>query len=270
MGKADSLRGHCAIVTGASGGIGMQFCRALAGRGCAVAMTDIDDRRLREAADALAKEFPGTQLYTFAADLTAPGIAGVFEDFCSSRGLDPDILINNAGIFAFAPLADMPEGKLQCFINLHINALTMLSRWFAMRRKEKGSGWILNMSSMSCWMPMPGLSMYASTKAYIRVLSRSLHYEMKDYGVKVTVACPGGIATDLFGLPDNLKRLAVAIHVLDTPERFARKAIRRMLRGKRQYINGWLNRLSIFFVAITPTPVRMLVKHRLLDKGITR
>ena len=43
-----------------------------------------------------------------------------------------------------------------------------------------------------------------------------------------------------------------------------------MLRGKKQYINGWLNRLSIFFVAVTPTPVRMMVKHRMLDKGICR
>lgn len=117
---------------------------------------------------------------------------------------------------------------------------------------------------------MPGLAMYASTKAYIRVFSRALHYEMKDFGVGVTVACPGGIATDLFGLPQNLKELAVRIGVLDTPEKFARKAIDRMLRKKKQYINGWLNRLSIFFVGITPTPVRMMVKHRLLDKGIVR
>ena len=93
-----------------------------------------------------------------------------------------------------------------------------------------------------------------------------LHYELRDSGVSVTVACPGGIATDLFGLPENLKRLAVNIGVLTRPETFARKAIDRMLRGKKQYINGMLNRFSIFFVAIMPTRVRMLVKHRLLDR----
>ena len=60
------------------------------------------------------------------------------------------------------------------------------------------------------------------------------------------------------------------IRVLDTPEHFAHKAVNRMLRGRKQYINGWLNRLSIFFVAITPTPVRRLVKRRMLDRGITR
>jgi putative short-chain dehydrogenase len=192
------------------------------------------------------------------------------EAFCSLERINPDILVNNAGIFSFATVDETPERKLECFIDLHVRAVTMLSRWFASRRKKERSGWILNMSSMSCWMPMPGLAMYAATKAYIRVFSRSLHYEMKDYGVGVTVACPGGIATDLFGLPGNLKKLAVGIKVLDTPENFARKAVGKMLRGKKQYINGWLNRLSILCVGITPTPVRMMVKHRMLDKGIKR
>ena len=119
-------------------------------------------------------------------------------------------------------------------------------------------------------MPMPGLAMYASTKSYIRVFTRSLHYEMKDYGVGVTVACPGGIATDLFGLPKKWQKFAVRIGVLQTPETFARKAVKKMLKKKKQYINGWLNRFSIFFVGILPTPVRMMVKHQMLDKGVTR
>lgn len=117
---------------------------------------------------------------------------------------------------------------------------------------------------------MPGIAMYSATKAYIRVFSRALYYEMRDYGVTVTVACPGGIATDLFGLSEPLKKFAVAIRVLDTPESFARKAVNKMLKGKKQYINGLLNRVSIVFVASLPTPVRMLVKRKMLDKGITR
>ena len=93
---------------------------------------------------------------------------------------------------------------------------------------------------------------------------------MKDYGVGVTVACPGGIATDLFGLPEKWKKFAVAIGVLQTPEAFAKKAVGKMMRKKKQYINGWLNRVSIFFVGVLPTRIRMIVKHQMLDKGITR
>lgn len=258
-----------AIVTGATGGIGFQFALELAHRGCRLLLVDIDEKRLYAAADTLTEE-TGVMVLVLQLDLTAPNAAEVLEDYCNGWGIDPDILINNAGIFSFTPVIETSERRLNTFIDLHMRAVASLSRWFALRRAATGHGWILNMSSMSCWMPMPGIALYSATKAFIRVFSRSLHYEMKDFGVGVTVACPGGIATDLFGLPENLKKLAVNIRVLDTPERFAKKAINRMLRKKKQYINGWLNRLSIFFIGITPTPVRMLVKHKLLDKGITR
>lgn len=269
MEKIEDLSRHCAIVTGATGGIGSKFAVELAKRGCEVILIDINEDRLLETADSISKN-TGAILYIHTLDLTRPGLAKDLDDFCDDLELNPDILINNAGIFSFASVIETKQEKIDTFIDLHIRAVTTLSRWFARRRANAGYGWILNMSSMSCWMPMPGLAMYASTKAYIRVFSRALHYEMKDFGVGVTVACPGGIATDLFGLPQNLKKLAVRIGVLDTPEKFARKAIDRMLRKKKQYINGWLNRLSIFFVGVTPTPVRMMVKHRLLDKGIVR
>lgn len=269
MGKFDDLSGHCAIVTGATGGIGSRFAMELAKRGCEVILVDINEELLLKTADKISKS-TGSYIFILTLDLTLPGITKNINAFCEESGLDPDILINNAGIFSFSPVVETKQKKIDTFIDLHIRAVTTLSRWFARKRANRGSGWILNMSSMSCWMPMPGLAMYASTKAYIRVFTRALHYEMKDYGVGVTVACPGGIATNLFGLPENLKGLAVRIGVLDTPEKFARKAIDRMLRKKKQYVNGWLNRLSIFFVGVTPTPVRMMVKHRLLDKGIVR
>lgn len=265
-----SLAGHCAIVTGATGGIGACFCRELASRGCSLLLTDVSAARLADLQAGLAGAYPEVRTYTLPLDLSVNDPVGPLEVFCGENGISPDILINNAGIFSFNCLSDLPERRVGMFIDIHIRAVTMLCRWFAVRRKAEGSGRMLNMSSMSCWMPMPGLSMYSSTKAYIRVLSRSLHYEMKDYGVTVTTACPGGIATDLFGLPDNLKRLAVAIGALDTPERFAAKAVDRMMKGHAQYINGWLNRLSVFLVGVSPACVRMMVKRRLLDKGITR
>ncbi len=270
MGKNKDLSGHCAIVTGGAGGIGFSFCHELASRNCNLIMIDISEERLSAAAETLHTDFPKVSLYLLTADLTASDIVQRLEDFIRKNHLDPDILINNAGIFAFAPVTEISEGKINCFVDLHVRAVTLLSRWMATRRMAAGSGWILNMSSMSCWAPMPGLSMYAATKAYIRVFTRSLHYDMKDYGVKVMAACPGGIATDLFGLPDNLKRLAVRIGAIDTPQRFTRNAINRLMKGKQQYINGWLNRMSIFMVGITPTPIRMMVKHQLLDKGIKR
>ncbi len=269
MRNLNDLSSSLAIVTGATGGIGFQFAMELARRRCRLLLVDIDEQRLYAAADTITAE-TGVMVLMLQLDLTVDNVTDVLEDYCNCWGIDPDILINNAGVFSFTPVIETSVRKANTFIDLHMRAVTMLSRWFAMRRAATGYGWILNMSSMSCWMPMPGIALYSATKAFIRVFSRSLYYEMKDYGVGVTVACPGGIATDLFGLPENLKKLAVNIRVLDTPERFAKKALNKMLRKKKQYINGWLNRFSIFFVGILPTPIRMMVKHKLLDQGITR
>lgn len=260
----EQCEGHLALVTGASSGIGLCFCRELARRGCHLIMVS-NQQCLGQCASDVAAEF-GVSTYPFFCDLTADDCTVQILDFLDSQSLEPDYLINNAGIFSFKGVTETDPAKVRCFIDLHVRAVTELSRAFAIRFSERGRGRILNMSSMSCWMPMPGIALYSATKSYIRVFSRALHYELRDRGVSVTVACPGGIATDLFGLPDNLKRLAVTLGVLAHPETFARKAVNRMLRGKKQYINGLLNRFSIFFVAIMPTNVRMLVKHRLLDR----
>lgn len=258
-----------ALVTGADGGIGIEFCRALARRGCSLVMVSVTVEPLRQAALAIEKEF-GVKTLPFTVDLTDEHAVSMIAAFLGTNGVNPDYVVNNAGIFSFRELTDTSDAKIECFIDLHVRATTMLSLFFARRFKQRGSGRILNMSSMSCWMPMPGLAMYSSTKAYIRVFTRALHYELKDYGASATVATPGGIATSLFGLPDRLMRIALALHAVERPDRFAEKAVKAMLKGKKQYINGLINRLAIFFVGITPTCVRMQVKRLMLDRGIQK
>lgn len=265
----NNLKGHTVLVTGASSGIGLCFCREFARRGADLVMVSNQDGILQRTASEVSEEF-GVKAVPFFCDLTDPDADKKIISFIDSQGLDQDMLVNNAGIFSFETVGKTSERKLNCFLDLHCRAVTMLSRTFAERFAARGGGRILNMSSMSCWMPMPGIAMYSATKAYIRVFSRALHYEMRDRKVSVTVACPGGIATDLFGLPKNLMKLAVNIHAVQTPEKFVRKAVDRMLRGRKQYINGFLNRLAIVAVGVTPTPVRMMVKHKMLDRGITR
>ena len=163
------------MVTGADGGIGIEFCRALARRGCSLVMVSVTVDPLRHAAVEIEKVF-GVKAIPFTLDLTGPSAVSMLATFLSTRGVEADFVINNAGIFSFRELVDTREEKIDCFIDLHVRATTMLSLFFARRFKQRGCGRILNMSSMSCWMPMPGLAMYASTKAYIRVFTRSLHY----------------------------------------------------------------------------------------------
>ncbi|MCH5232069.1 MAG: SDR family NAD(P)-dependent oxidoreductase [Muribaculaceae bacterium] len=272
MPKSPDLSASLAIVTGGAGGIGLEFAKYLYKFGASLILVDISRDRLDEAKEIISdsQKTAHNMVYVLQLDLTSENVVEKLTSFCDSQLLDPDILINNAGIFSFKAITDSSEKTIDRFIDLHVRAVSVLSQWFVKRRIQKRSGYLLNMSSMSCWMPMPGLALYSSTKSYIRVFTRALHYEVKDFNVGVTVACPGGIATDLFGLPEKWKKFAVGIGVLDTPDGFVKKAVNRMLKKKKQYINGLLNRISILFVGILPTSIRMIVKHRLLDKGIVR
>lgn len=262
----DKYRGMNALVTGASSGIGLEFSRQLAAKGINLLLVSNQPDELGKARDEISNKYPDLIVLILCKDLTEDNAAEELLAFCERQRFNVDILINDAGIFAFKEICDMPKSSLDLFISLHVSAVTHLCHIFANEMLKRGGGYILNMSSMSCWMPMPGIGMYAATKAYIRVLSRTMYLELKECGVSVTVACPGGIATDLFGLSKKLQRLAVRLGVLVTPEKFVKGALKAMFRRRKQYINGMLNRFSIFFVSIIPTRIRLIVKHKLLNK----
>ena len=263
--KCDCL-GKTALVTGASSGIGLEFSRQLAAGGADVVLVSNQQKELEEIRNSLALQYPEQRFYACYKDLSTPDCADYLLEYCHANDITADIVINNAGIFAFKEVTDMSAAHLNLFVDLHMRAVTMICRVFAEDMKTRGGGYILNMSSMSCWMPMPGIAMYSATKSYIQVLSRSMYYELRDSGVSVTVACPGGIATDLFGLPKKLQKFAVNIGVLATPKSFVKGALKRMLKRKPQYVNGLLNKFSVFLVPKLPTCVKMLVKYKLLDK----
>ncbi|MCH5215296.1 MAG: SDR family NAD(P)-dependent oxidoreductase [Muribaculaceae bacterium] len=253
-----------AVVTGGSSGIGLEFARQLAGRGYALMLVSNQEEQLTDAVNNIEADYPGVMITTLCKDLSEHGAANVVVEACNN--FPPvEVLVNNAGIFSFKPMVELTQRQLDLYFELHMRAVTELSLAFAREMQKRGKGYILNMSSMSCWMPMPGIGMYAATKSYIRVMSRSLYLEMKESGVHVMVACPGGIATDLFGLPRNLQKLGVRLGALATPQKFVKGALNRLFRNRKQYINGLLNRIAIVAVAMLPTKVRLIVKHRMLD-----
>lgn len=259
-----------ALVTGASSGIGREFARQLAKKGHNILAISNQQEELILTAAELATLNPSGKFPTYFADLSQPGADMQLLEYCHANGYEVDILINNAGIFSFRTITDTPPERIDLFIDLHIRAVTHLCRTFALDMKQRHChGYILNMSSMSCWMSMPGIAMYSATKAYIRVMSRSLNVELADDGITVMAACPGGIATDLFKLPHQLQRIGVKVGALATPQRFVSGALKRLFKRRRQYVNGLLNRIAIVAVSLLPDRLRLIVKHRLLDKQIT-
>jgi len=241
-----------ALVTGGASGIGAEFCRQLRAKGWSVISVD----RTPQPEDPDAIEL----------DLTDTDATERLMTALDARGVLPDLWINNAGVFDFRAVTDLSPRRIDLYMDLHMRSLTQICREVGARMARRGSGRILNMSSMSCWMPMPGIALYSATKAYIRVFSRALRLELKDSGVSVTVACPGGIDTALFGLPMNLRKLAVRLGATQTPQKFVKGALKRTLKGRKQYINGLLNRIAILAVGLLPDSLRYQIKPLLLDR----
>jgi short-subunit dehydrogenase len=124
-------------------------------------------------------------------------------------------------------------------------------------------GYILNMSSMSAWMAMPGIQTYNATKAFIYNFSKSIWYEFKPKNVGVTVMAPGAVDTALFGLAPHLRKLAVALTVSIPPEKLVKRALKKMFRNKKADTPGFINWLATPILKHTPDWMLFLAQKKL-------
>ena len=232
-----------ALVTGASSGMGLEYARQLAASGCDVVMVSNQEEALVQCAEELRTCF-SVNIWAKYIDLAQMGAADELFCYCEENGLKIDILINNAGIFFFEELEGETCRKAEVMMLLHVYTPSRLCALFGNAMKRRGRGYILNVSSVAAGMCVPGLTMYAATKSYLKSFSKSLYYEMHPYGVSVTTVCPGAVATGLYSvLPALVKILHVAgkFGLVYSPEKLVRKALKAMFRGRRCVTPGFIN-----------------------------
>ncbi len=172
------------------------------------------------------------------------------------------LLVNNAGTFIYKDLVGLEAERVEQILALHVGATTTLCRLFVADMVAYGGGWVLNMSSLAEAMPLPGLGMYSATKAYIHNFSLALAAEVSDKGVVVCSARPGGVATDLYGLPLRWQQRGVRWGMIMTPERVARRCIGALARGRRSVTPGVGNRIGLVVVRRLPRRVVNFLRRR--------
>ena len=153
-----------AVVTGASGGIGLEIARELARRGYALALS----ARSRDALDALAAELRAAhevRCVVCALDLGAPGGADALARALHDAGVVPEVLVNNAGIGVYGPFAEADADRVQAMLELNMVALTRLTRLLLPGMLGRGRAHVLNVASTAAFQPGPGMAAYFASKA---------------------------------------------------------------------------------------------------------
>jgi uncharacterized protein len=186
-----------ALITGASSGIGKAFAQELAARNTNLVLVARSEEKLNQLAKQLQEQYK-IQVDVIVKDLTEPHAAAAVFDATKNKGLTIDLLINNAG---FGVYGDFAEGDIERqlkIVQLNILAMVDLTHKFLPLMRQRRSGSIINVSSITGFQPIPYLSVYAASKAFILSFSEALWAENRDYGVRVLVTCPGPIETNFF------------------------------------------------------------------------
>ena len=183
-----------ALITGASGGLGLEFARLCAIDGDDLVLVARSKGKLDAIAEELSSKY-GVQVTLFPCDLSAKDAALEVYEYTQSKGLNVDILINNAGFGDAGPFAYSDWKKQYNMVQLNITALMQMTHIFIKPMLERGYGKILNMSSVAAFSAGPDMSIYYASKEFVRSFSEAVAEEVKGNGVTVTAFCPGPTAT---------------------------------------------------------------------------
>jgi uncharacterized protein len=190
-------RGSTALITGASKGLGKVFAETLAARGMNLVLVARSGDALRALAESLVATY-GVECVPLNADLARPDAAIQIGEELEHRGIQVDLLVNNAGLGLTGSFLSHDLTKEQSEIQVNVQAVVALSHLFGSGMAKRGRGGIINLASNASFQPLPYMTTYAATKAFVLSFSEALQYELAGTGVHVMAACPGPTATSFF------------------------------------------------------------------------
>ncbi|ACF13635.1 short-chain dehydrogenase/reductase SDR [Chloroherpeton thalassium ATCC 35110] len=237
------------LITGASSGIGEVFAKEYARRGNDLVLVARSESKLQEIAAALSSERKVT-VKVFSQDLSEQGSAERVFDYCRANNLQVELLINNAGFGLTGEFVDQPVDRLEQMILLNINTMMKLTHLFLPQMLARKTGGVINVASTAAFQPVPYMSVYAATKAFVLNFSEGLHEELQGSGVKVMALCPGGTETQFFEVA-NYSRSKLMIP-LEKPEEVVKVAIEGFRSGNSFIISGFANKVLNFFERFLP------------------
>lgn len=241
-----------ALVTGASSGIGAALAEALAARGTALILVARSAGKLEALAQRL-REQHGVRVEPVAADLALPEPGARLKQAAEALGLRVDLLLNNAGFGTVGAFAGQDPAREQEEIRLNAGAVVDLAHAFLPDMLAAGHGAIVNIASAAGFQPMPYMTVYSATKAFVCQFSDSLWAECRGRGVHVMAVCPGPVDTPFFDATGaHGLRAAIPRWVMLSAAQVGDATLRGLARRRRLVLPGGINKASAAFGRLLP------------------
>ncbi|MBJ6764965.1 SDR family oxidoreductase [Myxococcaceae bacterium JPH2] len=250
-----TYQGRRALITGASSGIGESFARVLAARGMNLILVARSEDKLRALATELSS-LHGIHAEAMPMDLGRDGAARALWSRCEERGLEVDLLINNAGFATYAPFESSPLAREHEQVMLNVTALMDLSHLALPGMLARGEGGIINVASTAGYQPVPYMAVYGATKAFVLSFTEALWAENRERGVRVLALCPGPVETPFF---DVVGTRSVAVGVMMTSEQVVLSGLRGLEQGRPSLVAGWRNWLQANLARLSPRALTVKV-----------
>ena len=239
-----------ALITGAASGMGREYARRLALMGYNLVLVDINESGLAQTEAIVKQEIEGNvssacrgefKVMLIEQDLSQTDAADRIYAQTEAAGCEVEVLINNAGVMYCQGIAETSERMLWLIMMVHMNTPLMLCRKYVNGMRERGNGYILNISSLAECMSWPGIGIYGATKRFVKDYSRELRIECQKTGVSVTNAYFGAVDTPLVPLKPGLRKLARGLAVMIPAEKAVDRALKATFRRRRGVMPGFLN-----------------------------
>lgn len=241
-----------ALITGASFGLGLEFAKLAAEKKYNLILVARRKNELNKIAESL-EAFHNVKVHTIAKDLSLQNSANeIFREVKEELNADVELLINNAGFGSNGEFVSTNLNEEISQINVNIISLVSLTRLFLPEMKEKNRGIILNVASTAAYQPGPYMSVYYATKAFVKNFTLALRSELKGTNISVTLFSPGPTNT---AFQDRAKiRGAIVANnsLMMNAETTAKIGFEAALKGKKEIIPGWKNKLGVLAAKLFP------------------
>jgi short-subunit dehydrogenase len=252
-----------ALITGASGGIGLELARLFARDNYHLVLVARSENKLQELAAQL-QQAHGIQTTVLIHDLSQPNAPDAIFEALQKQEVQIDVLVNNAGIGTYGPFAEIDWNRERELLQINIVALTHLTKLFLPDMLARGKGKILNVASTAAFQPGPLMAVYYASKAYVLSFSQALSNECEGSGVTVTALCPGPTQSD-FQERAKMTQSKLMQGTLMSSAEVAVQGYKALMKGKRCVITGRHNRAWTIAAKFLPTGATLRLVRRVQE-----